>query len=150
MSAAIFLDEVTEFNGPLLLIPGSHRAGVIDTSAKQTVLADHYADDDGSDRPSWISNLTADLKYSLGKDEISRLVQTNGIEAPKGPAGTVLLFDANIAHASTNNISPFDRVVTLITFNSVENIPVDVPNPRPEFLVSRDYAPVTPLQGAFA
>jgi hypothetical protein len=30
MNVAIFLDEVNEFNGPLMFIPGSHRRGVID------------------------------------------------------------------------------------------------------------------------
>ena len=29
MNVAIFLDEVTEFNGPLLFIPGSHKKGII-------------------------------------------------------------------------------------------------------------------------
>src|SRR6185369_6481811 len=30
MNVAIFLDDVNEFNGPLMFIPGSHRLGVID------------------------------------------------------------------------------------------------------------------------
>jgi len=30
MNVAIFLDEVNEFNGPLMFIPGSHRLGVVD------------------------------------------------------------------------------------------------------------------------
>src|SRR5258706_14245836 len=30
MNVAIFLDEVTEFNGPLMFIPGSHKPGVLD------------------------------------------------------------------------------------------------------------------------
>ena len=30
MNVAIFLDEVNEFNGPLMFIPGSHKLGVID------------------------------------------------------------------------------------------------------------------------
>src|SRR5689334_6716557 len=29
MNVAIFLDEVNEFNGPLMFIPGSHRQGVV-------------------------------------------------------------------------------------------------------------------------
>jgi ectoine hydroxylase-related dioxygenase (phytanoyl-CoA dioxygenase family) len=146
MSVAIFLDEVTEFNGPMLLIPRSHSEGMIDVEAKETNLPEHYQSrSQGLNRRDWISNLTADLKYSLVREDVARLVSRYGIEAPKGPAGSVLLFDGNIAHASSNNISPFDRVVTLVTFNSVENVPVDVPDPRPEFLVSRDYSPVRPL-----
>ena len=30
MNIAIFLDDVNEFNGPLMFIPGSHKKGVID------------------------------------------------------------------------------------------------------------------------
>src|SRR5580765_2988168 len=32
MNVAIFLDEVNEFNGPLMFIPGSHTLGVVDAS----------------------------------------------------------------------------------------------------------------------
>ncbi len=32
MNVAIFLDEVNEFNGPLLFIPGSHRKAVVEAS----------------------------------------------------------------------------------------------------------------------
>ena len=38
MNVAIFLDEVNEFNGPLMFIPGSHKLGVLD--------AQHDTDDD--------------------------------------------------------------------------------------------------------
>ena len=30
MNISIFLDDVTEFNGPLFLIPGSHKAGILE------------------------------------------------------------------------------------------------------------------------
>ena len=33
MNVAIFLDEVNEFNGPLMFIPGSHKLGVLDARA---------------------------------------------------------------------------------------------------------------------
>ena len=51
---------------------------------------------------------------------------------------SVLFFHPNLVHGSSNNISPFDRVITMITFNSMENSPGGSGNPRPEFLVSRD------------
>jgi ectoine hydroxylase len=144
-SVAVYLDDMTEFNGPLFLIPDSHRQGMIDASAPS-------ADGEGSalgraykNSPSWISNLTADLKYSLNKETVSRLVRKNGIVSAKGPAGSALFFHGNTVHGSSNNISPFDRVVAIVTFNSTENVPVPVEEPRPEFLVSRHPAPVLPL-----
>src|SRR5215472_9895784 len=33
---SLFLDEVTEFNGPLILVPGSHREGMIEVGAGAT------------------------------------------------------------------------------------------------------------------
>ena len=35
MNVAIFLDEVNEFNGPLMFIPGSHKLGVIEAGARR-------------------------------------------------------------------------------------------------------------------
>ena len=34
MNVAIFLDDVNEFNGPLMFIPGSHKQGVVDAEAR--------------------------------------------------------------------------------------------------------------------
>jgi hypothetical protein len=85
------------------------------------------------------------VRYALKKEAVTELVDRYGITSPKGPAGSVLFFHGNIVHGSPNNISPFGRLLTFITFNSVENVPGRVHNPRPEFLVSRDAAPVTPL-----
>jgi ectoine hydroxylase len=140
VSVAIFMDEVTEFNGPLLLIPGSHREGVIEVSSKDQVPAGY----EGS--PQWISNLTADLKYTLDRNVIERLVRQNGIVAPKGPPGSVLFFHPNLFHASGPNLSPFDRMLGLITYNRVDNAPAPRPNPRPDFLCGRDLTPLQPLE----
>ena len=141
-SVAIFLDEVTEFNGPLFLIPGSHREGVIEVEAY-----DGRSDGNGAykNSPEWISNLTADLKYSIDTDKVSDLVERYGIAAPKGKAGYAIFFHGNVVHASTINISPFSRTVVIITYNSVTNIPLSVAQPRPDFLASRDYSPIKPL-----
>jgi hypothetical protein len=137
VNAVVFLDEVTEFNGPLLFIPGSHRAGVLDPGKRKGAAGD---------APSWAADVAADLSYTLTRDMIAELVGTRGIVAPKGPAGSVLFFDANVAHGSGPNMSPFDRKLMLITYNSVLNIPTPRENPRPEFLCSRDYTPILPLE----
>ncbi len=39
MNVAIFLDEVNEFNGPLMFIPGSHKLGVIDAEHDLTTTS---------------------------------------------------------------------------------------------------------------
>lgn len=146
VNAAVLLDDVTEFNGPMFLIPGSHAEGMIDMSAHGSSRENGGGDHDPySGMPAWISNLTTGLNYSLSKEVIGRLVRANGIVAPKGPAGSALFFDANLVHASPNNLSPFDRAVAFLTYNSVENVPPPVEKPRPDFLVDRQTAPIVPL-----
>jgi len=142
-NVALFLDEVTEFNGPMFFIPGSHRRGVIEVEALDGAATGGGM---GGMSPGWISNLTAKLKYSLDRETVAELSRRHGLVCPKGPAGSVLLFDSNIAHSSPNNISPFDRMMVIATYNSVENIPQPVGTRRPDFLVSNDYEPVRPVQ----
>lgn len=139
INVALFLDDVTEFNGPMFLIPCSHKDGVIDSVA---VGGDSKAAMD--DKPDWVNNLTAKLKYSLDKRAVEKLAKKYGIESLKATAGSLLVFDANMVHASPNNISPFERTIVFITFNSIENLPVGQGSGRPDFLVSRDYASIVP------
>ena len=152
-NALIYLDEVNEFNGPFLLIPGSHKEGCVEVPAqvelavKENGYENKGSDysDYNSDSPSWLPDVTANLKYSLDRETVARLVTKNGIVAPKGPAGSALFFHPNLVHASTNNISPFNRTVVIVTYNSIDNIPIPLASPRPDFLVNRDFEPVTPL-----
>jgi len=136
VTISVFLDEVHEFNGPLLFIPGSHREGVL-APPRVGGVPEGY-----ENSPDWIANLTADLKYSIGKETLSRLIDNAGIVAPKGPAGSVLFFHPNLVHGSAPNMSPSDRKIALVTYNSVGNIPHELR--RPDFLVSRDFTPVVP------
>jgi ectoine hydroxylase-related dioxygenase (phytanoyl-CoA dioxygenase family) len=127
----IFLDDVNEFNGPLMFVPGSHQQGTIETGRTSPQSA-----------ASWRDDVAADLKYSLDRDQVAQLVHRGGLVAPKGKRGTVVVFHPNIAHASAPNLSPFDRAVVIVTYNSVDNVPRPTGERRPEFLVSRDTHPI--------
>ncbi len=144
VNALVCLDDMNEFNGALFVIPGSQKEGMIDVAARNFIDISKQAKFNG-DRPTWISNFAAKLKYSLNRDVITDLVSKYGIVAIKASAGSVLFFDGNIVHASPNNISPFTRSIAIVTYNSIENIPSPVKDPRPEFLVSCNYQPVEPL-----
>lgn len=141
-NVAIFLDEMTEFNGPLFVIPGSHTKGVIDVPAQDRIFS-NGKDGPGVYRhsPSWISNLTAAIKYSVDKETVAELVKQYGLVALKGPVGSVIFFDCNLVHASPSNISPFERVIIIISYNSVENTPSSE-SPRPDFICGRDFQPL--------
>jgi ectoine hydroxylase len=135
-NVVLFLDEVNEFNGPLMLIPGSHRHSIINNEAAPGYVG------------SWKESFTADLKYSLDKETVGRLVNESKIVAPKGQKGSVLFFHPNIVHGSAPNMSPFDRTVAIITYNHVANVPCRQGEPRPGFVVSRDTRPISVMGDA--
>jgi ectoine hydroxylase len=124
MNVALFLDEVTEFNGPLYLIPRSHRQGVIE--AGHDTLTTSY--------PLW----------TLDEDTVGRLANDGGIVAPKGKPGTVLLFHSRLVHASAPNISPWDRVIAYLSLCHVDNHIRQFK--RPEWVAHRDFSPIEQLE----
>jgi ectoine hydroxylase len=120
MNIAIFLDEVNEFNGPLMFIPGSHKLGVIE--AEHDVATTSY--------PLWVIN----------HDTIRALVARGGIVAPKGPAGTLLMFHSCLVHASGSNLSPWNRVSVYLSLCAVSNHIRRFK--RPEYIAHRDFTPI--------
>lgn len=138
VNVSVFLDDVTEFNGPLTFIPGSHRGGVLSGT-----LADG-APRGYEDAPEWVATLTAEEKFQVSPRIIEDLARSNGMVSPKGPAGSVLFFNPNLLHASSANISPFRRAVLILVYNSVHNTSVGVSTPRPDFLADPNVTALTP------
>ena len=101
MNIAIYLEEVTAANGPLLFIPRSHANG--------TLPAGH--DIETTSYPLW----------TLDRETVTRLADEGGIEAPVGKAGSVVLFHSNLVHASPPNISPFGRTIVYLSLCAVSN-----------------------------
>jgi ectoine hydroxylase len=125
MNVAIFLDDVNEFNGPLMFIPGSHKKGVID--AKHDLTTTSY--------PLW----------TVDNDLISQLVdraggKRGGIVSPTGPAGSMILFHSCLVHASASNLSPWNRVSVYLSLCAVSNHIRR--HKRPEFIAHRDFTPI--------
>ncbi|MCX4091612.1 phytanoyl-CoA dioxygenase family protein [Nocardia sp. alder85J] len=131
---AVFLDDATSHNGPLLFVPGSHRLGTVAS---------------GRRGEGWKSNLAADLDYAPTAAQLTPLIERLGIRAATGPEGSALLFDPRLIHGSGANMSPVDRQLVIITYNSVDNVPVAVPNRRPDFLCEPDPTALEPLIGEF-
>ena len=125
MNVAIFLDEVTEFNGPLLFIPGSHRKGVI--KANHDLTTTSY--------PLWTidNNLIKQLVDRAGGHD-------GGIVSPKGPAGSMIVFHSCLVHASSNNLSPFNRTSVYLSLCAVSNHIRRFK--RKEYIAHRDFTPI--------
>ncbi|MEV5593668.1 phytanoyl-CoA dioxygenase family protein [Streptomyces sp. NPDC052496] len=130
VNIAVSLDDIHEENGPLSVIPGSHRLGLLDLP------------ESGDGKGDWRRHVSEDLAYTVSADTAETLARKSGKERMTGRAGSVHAFHPSIVHSSSNNISADRRALLLITYNSVDNAP---PSPmRPEFLVTRDSAPITP------
>jgi ectoine hydroxylase len=130
------LDEVNDFNGPLYVIPGSHKIGIVDFESEQKESDVMAANNDFTD------SLSANLEFTINQKVITKWYEQKGIFAAKGKPGTCMIFHGNIFHASNCNLSPIDRKVFIITYNSVSNTPVEVQNQRPDYLCSRDFKPL--------
>jgi ectoine hydroxylase len=120
MNVAIFLDEVNEFNGPLMFIPGSHKLGVL--AAQHDTATTSY--------PLW----------TINHDTITQLAGRGGIVAPKGPAGSMILFHSCLVHASTSNLSPWRRTSVYLSLCAVSNHIRRFK--RPEYIAHRDFTPL--------
>jgi ectoine hydroxylase len=120
MNIAVFLDDVLPINGPLMLVPRSHKSGALESS--HDVQTTSY--------PLW----------TLDNKTVTEMVQRNGIVTPTGKAGGVLMFHANLVHGSAGNITPYPRRIVYLTLSAVSNA---IQNPkRPDFIAHRDFTPV--------
>ncbi|MGH3873032.1 MAG: phytanoyl-CoA dioxygenase family protein [Pseudonocardiaceae bacterium] len=129
VSVALLLDAVTEFNGPMIYVPGSHRDDMIRQRRESKNTSNHHID------PGDIA---------LTRDQLASVVDRWGMVGPKGPAGTVTFFHPEVAHGSALNMSPYPRAVLIITYNDVTNSPSPTGSLRPEYLVGRDLTPLEP------
>ena len=123
MNIAVFIDEVTAANGPLLFIPGSHKHGVV--KAGHDLQTTSY--------PLW----------TLDRETVSELAERGGCVAPTGPAGSMLVFSSLLVHASPANISPFDRTIVYLSLCHVDNH-IRAFN-REEWIAHRDFTPIEPM-----
>ena len=123
MNIAVFIDDVTAANGPLLMIPRSHRHGVVSaTHDKQT-----------TSYPLW----------SLSEEKVTELADQGGCVAPTGPGGSVLLFSSLMVHASPPNISPLSRNIVYLSLSHVDNHIRRFQ--RPAWVAHRDFEPIQAL-----
>ncbi|WFU33845.1 ectoine hydroxylase [Bradyrhizobium brasilense] len=126
LSMSVLLAENTPDNGPLMLMPGSHRVFLTCIGATPE---DHYR--------------TSLKKQEYGvpdRQSLTELAHRHGIVAPTGKAGTVVIFDCNTMHGSNGNITPFPRANAFFVYNAVSNrlqAPFGVKKPRPSFVAAR-------------
>ena len=119
----IFLADVTEFNGPLWLIKGSHKHGAQPT----------YHDTVSTSYPLWV----------VDRDVVANLVAQGGMVSATGKAGTGLIFHDTLLHCSPPNLSPHDRPIFSLILNPVSNRQTKLA--RPEYKHHTEFSPVNAL-----
>jgi ectoine hydroxylase len=118
---AVLLHKATAVNGPLLVIPGTHKLGMSEDV-----------------RPE------ADAKgytvMEINESVVTDLAGKQGIEPVMGSAGTVAFIHCNLIHGSASNVSPWPRAIIYLNYNLVSNRPTggnqrawfhNNPNPAP-------------------
>ena len=126
---SILLDEVTACNAPLMLVPHTQHAGIVQEARVNTEAEDHDA--------------AAKYRYDIPLETLDALIRENGLEAITGPAGSVLFMNMNVVHGSTVNITPLRRVILYLNVCTVDNRGETFA--RPEYLAARDFSPIVPL-----
>jgi len=118
----IMLDDATEMSGCLFLLPGSHRWGRTD---------------------AYLDTSTAYRLWSVKPEDMKRrMAESPPAVAISGAAGTCAIFHCNLMHASGHNLYYKDRWQAYFCYNTCVNRPQDVPNPRPDYVRSRNWQPM--------
>jgi len=134
VSCSISLTDNHPQNGPLMLIPGSHR---------------HFLACVGKTPEEHYQQSLKKQEYGVPDGEsLAWMVEEGDITTALGPAGSVVFFECNVMHGSNSNITPMPRSNCFTVFNSVENTLVEPfcgLAPRPEYIGNRhDFSPIEP------
>ena len=118
----VMLNDTSEFSGGLYILPGSHKLGLLES----------------------VQDTSTSYKlWSIPKQKMIEVLRASPPPVPViGKAGTGVLFHCNVLHASGHNLSAEDRWHIYISFNAVANKPVLGENPRPDWVVSRNWHPL--------
>ena len=119
----IFLDDVTDFNGPLYFFRGSQKFGPVAT---------------------WHDTVTTSFDlWVVEQDRVREVADKCPLFAATGKAGTALIFGDCLVHGSPPNMSPWNRSIFSLILNPVENAYTS--NKRKDQYHHRDLTPVRPL-----
>ena len=133
LSISVAMTPNYDCNGSLMIIPGSHRTFVATVGE--------------TPENNFLSSLKRQELGVPDQESLTRLVDKAGrIDTVVGPAGSALLFDCNCMHGSAGNMTPYPRSNFFVVYNSIENSigrPYAAPAPRPEYIASRDFTPVS-------
>lgn len=126
LSMSITLTDNYSHNGPLLLIPGSHR---------------YFVTCSGITPENHFKQSLKRQEYGVPDDaSLTQLVAQGGIVEATGKAGSLIIFDCNTMHGSNGNITPLPRSNVFFVYNAESNrvvAPFSGQAPRPDYICTR-------------
>ncbi len=123
---AVFLDDISAINAPLLAVPGSQAEGLVSTARIDPSVPDHEH--------------VARYRYDITPDTMRDLVGRYGLESIEARAGSVVFMDMTVVHGSSVNISPLRRLILYVNVAPVDNRGESYA--RPEYYAARDFSPL--------
>lgn len=131
LSVSVFLDDVTEFNGPVFIIPGSHRSELESETST-------YGE-------GWESAATG-FRHRVDNATLTQIMDDRGLVSVRGRKGSVLIFAGQVLHCSPPNLSGGFRTILFIRYNAIDNALEEIESPRPEWVASRQPSVVKPVE----
>ncbi len=119
---SVFIDDCTAVTSPLLVIPGTHRHGLLEARLHKDAEGEGYE------------------LHHIDRTTLQRLANENGIEPLIAPAGSVAFVHCNVVHGSANNVSPWQRAILYLIYNAVSNACTGTK--RPWYQNNRDFTPL--------
>ncbi len=118
---AVFIEDCTPANGPLLVIPKSHTENVDEVLRREAHVQGYEV-------------------QRIGNDVLASLASKGGIVDLCGPAGSVAFIHPTLIHGSAANMTPWSRSILYLNYNAVSN--KTVANKRPWFMNNQDATPL--------
>ncbi|WP_187830240.1 phytanoyl-CoA dioxygenase family protein [Siccirubricoccus phaeus] len=101
---AVFLEDCTPANGPLLVVPGSQRDGLDEILAREKPVEGYKAE-------------------RIPVEVLQECAEQSGIRDLSAPAGTVAFIHPTLLHSSGPNLTPWSRPIFYLLYNAVSNLP---------------------------
>jgi ectoine hydroxylase len=123
VSVMVCLDESTLNNGCFMVAAGTHKWGRVP----------HHTDTVTTSYKQWCIDVPY-LKEHLKEEMIQPIT---------GKPGDAIFFHPNLIHGSGHNMSPLPRKSIIMVYNDIRNKPRPVENPRPDWVVARQFDPIS-------
>lgn len=135
LSVMVLMQDTDHAQGPLMLIPKSHKKGIAAFQDKTHVTTENIKLE---------NSLNGDLKFTVKNELIKLMVNKGGIKSGIGSVGTAIFFHPNLYHGSNAKISPYDRNTAIMTYNVTSNLPEDRKGTnRPDYMCLKDFNPIS-------